>query len=682
MSKKAARPIKCLKYLTVSRRISIMKEENPASLMSMPARMTISFTLLFLAVLLPAARQAQAVTIYPYGIQVLQPRYIINGIRPVTAPQEILLKFRPGVINNQILAVLVRYQLTEISFSPYSGIRRCLLPAQIPINQAIASLRAEPAILYAEPNWLGYAHLIPNDPFWPYQWHLPMMNINAAWDISNGGGVVVAELDTGVSFENFDIYGLAPDLAGTSFVPGYDFVNDDPNPDDDEGHGTHIAGTIAQTTGNGLGCAGAAFGATIMPVKVMDSTGSGTLTDIVDGIYYAANNGAKIINMSLGFGDNPTLVLEDAVNYAYNSGCLIICSAGNAGTNTPNYPASYPVCISVSGVRYDLTLGSYSNYGLDIDLCAPGGDLIVDQNLDGYPDGILQQTHDGTNFTNFGYYMGRGTSWAAANATAVAALVISASGGGLGPADVRSILETTARDLGTAGWDQYFGWGMVDAYAAVNAAVAAAAPAQVLGARIPFTLRSPAAAALLAGAVPWISGNSLVNQQVQLLQGLQQAGQWPLQVNQQVLLQQAMWPQTALSTAAAASRSSQQQGGWGGISSATSSPIALLDASPSLAVAQILGLSDWLFPLSVAGLGSYPNTGSGSLALNSTSSQVQNQSRSSSASQLWGSQGIFPPWPLGYSLAQGSWASNSIFWPLVPGQGLGLIPAQGYARLF
>ncbi|MEW6378003.1 MAG: S8 family serine peptidase [bacterium] len=643
-----------------------MREENSAFLMSPSVRMTISFTLLFLAVLLPATRQSQAAIIYPYGIRILQPRYTINGVRPITAPQEVLIKFRPGVINNQILAVLIRYQLTEISFSPYSGIRRCLLPAQIPINQAVSSLRAEPSILYAEPNWLGYAHLIPNDPFLPYQWHLPMMNINAAWDISIGGGVVVAELDTGVSFENFDIYGLAPDLAGTSFVPGYDFVNDDPNPDDDEGHGTHIAGTIAQTTGNGLGCAGGAFGATIMPVKVMDSTGSGTLTDIVDGIYYAANNGAKIINMSLGFGDNPTLALEDAVNYAYDSGCLLICSAGNAGTNTPNYPASYPACISVSGVRYDLTLGSYSNYGLDIDLCAPGGDLTLDQNLDGYPDGILQQSHDGTNFTNFGFYMGRGTSWAAANVTAVAALVISASGGILAPADVRSILETTARDLGTAGWDEYFGWGLVDAYAAVNAAVAAAASAQVLGARIPFTLRAPATS-LLTAAAPWISANSLANRQWQLQQalqqGIQQAGQWPWQVN-------------------------QQQGGWG-ISSGTSSAAARFEASSSLAAAQILGLSDWLFPLSMTGVGGLTNAGAGSLFLNSAGSQSQNQSRSSSASQLWGSQGIFSPlswsplsWPLGYSAAQSYQAIDSIFWPLAPGQGLALIPAQGYARLF
>ncbi|MCL6584094.1 MAG: S8 family peptidase [bacterium] len=552
---------------------------------SSPAIRPLTLLLLTIPLLLLAAKdQGQAAgLVYPLGIQILPLRYTVNTPRPAIMPQEVLIKFRPGVNNSQILAILSRYQLREVAFSPYSGIRKCLLPAQILINQAISFLQAEPAILYAEPNWVGYSHFIPNDPFLPYQWHLPLINANLAWDISTGAGVVVAVLDTGVAFENFDIYALAPDLAGTSFVPGYDFVNDDPNPDDDEGHGTHIAGTIAQTTNNGLGCAGVAFGVSIMPVKVMDNTGSGTLTDIVDGIYYAANNGAKIINMSLGFGNNPTLALEDAVNYASSSGCLLVCSAGNSGINTPNYPASYPVCISVSGVRYDLTLGSYSNYGPDIDLCAPGGDLTLDQNLDGYPDGILQQTHDGANFKNFGFYMGRGTSWAAACVSGVAALVISASAGALDSAGVRSILETTARDLGAPGWDEYFGWGLVDAYAATAAAAASAAT--VLGVRVPFAPQSVA-------AVPKIS-----------LQGASPTWWlWQQQQTQLGLLMQLSQPQVtglgqirALRWIAPGIRSSQQ-----------SVPVSILAAgetsSPSLPVAQIMGLSDWLFPLMAAPL--------------------------------------------------------------------------------
>jgi len=633
--------------------------------------------LLFLSAVL-SATNGHAAVIYARGIQILQPRYSINAVGLTTAPQEILIKFKQGVVNNQILAVYTRYQLQEISFSPYSGIRRCYILAQIPVIQIINMLRTEPSVLYAEPNLFGYTHFIPNDPFFTYQWHLPMMKATAVWDVTIGSGVVVAVLDTGVAFETFGVYGQAPDLAGTSFVAGYDFVNDDPNPDDDEGHGTHISGTIAQSTGNALGCAGAAFGATIMPVKVMDNTGSGTLTDIVDGIYYAANNGAKIINMSLGFGDNPSVALEDAVNYAYNNGCLLVCSAGNNGTNTPNYPGSYPVCISVSAVRYDLTLGSYSNYGLDVDICAPGGDLNVDQNLDSYPDGILQQTHDGTNFKNFGFYMGRGTSWAAANVSSVAALVLSASGGTLATADLRSILETTARDLGTAGWDQYYGWGMVDAYAAVNAAVAATATAQILGARIPVSPRL-ASVATPQQVYPLISGNSLASYQLAQTQNA-----WA-----QMPQAQNAWAQSALSQNAYLLNAYSQPNqnaitiSWNsplrgsGVYSLTGGQSA---ASPSQTTAQINGLTDRLFPLSTVpaiglyaanSLGTYNSAynniynstynnsyNNGLFTLNSINSQLLNpansqflnsansQLRSSSANQPWGTQqsiqGIFP----------------------------------------
>ncbi|MEW5800661.1 MAG: S8 family peptidase [bacterium] len=690
-----------------------MREENLALSIHnpIPAIIPPAFPVLlfmaFLAVLLSAG-QGRAAVVYPLGIRILQPRYVVNTVRPVSAPQEILLKFKPGVMNNQILAVYTRYQIREVSFSPYSGIRRCFLPAQVPVAQIITLLRAEPAVLYVEPNWFGYAHFIPNDPFFIYQWHLPMMNATAAWDISIGSGVVVAVLDTGVAYENFDVYGQAPDLAGTSFVAGYDFVNNDPNPDDDEGHGTHITGTIAQTTGNGVGCAGAAFGVTIMPVKVMDSTGSGALTDIVDGIYYAANNGAKIINMSLGFGDNPTAALEDAVNYAYNNGCLLVCSAGNNGVNTPNYPASYPACISVSGVRFDLTLGSYSNYGVDIDLCAPGGDLNVDQNYDGAPDGILQQTHDGTNFKSFGYYMGRGTSWAAANVSSVAAMVLSASVGTMTPADVRSILETTARDLGTAGWDEYYGWGMVNAYAAVSAAVSSAATAQVLGYRVPFVPSTvPAAVTQSLAVTPWwglaglggLGGLGVLSG----LAGSLTSSQWLLQA-------QTGWPKAI-----------SQQGVLSGIPYPIPSLIGQTEGSPSAATAQIMGLADWLLPLTLLGqgsvnslVGSYTMGGSGLFTLNSTTGQLMNsissqpaifrQQSSSSANWPLGTQqsiqgiqggiqgiqsiqGIFPSlaWQPGSLISQNlqpldtqlltfqllnSQSFNAGFWPIVPSQSI------------
>ncbi|MGA1796922.1 MAG: S8 family peptidase, partial [bacterium] len=370
---------------------------------------------------------------------------------PRFVPNQIILHFEPGTSVVQILSLYALYGLREVASSPLSGARLVLTSPTPDLQALIVRLNLEPIVRLAEPNLIGQVSFIPNDPYYRYQWHLKAINAENAWNLSTGLGVVVAVLDTGVAFENYDIYAQAPDLSGTRFVAGWDFVNGDANPDDDEGHGTHITGTIAETTNNLYGCAGVAFNATIMPVKVMDNGGNGTLTDIVDGIYFAVNNGADVINMSFGFGNNPTVSLETAVNYAYNNGVTMVCSAGNNSTNLPNYPASYPVCISVSGVRYDLTIGDYSNYGAEIDVCAPGGDLNVDQNLDGYPDGILQQSHDGTSFTTFQLLLGKGTSWAAAHVSGTIALMQSASGGILTPAQVDQILKQTALDLGDPG---------------------------------------------------------------------------------------------------------------------------------------------------------------------------------------------------------------------------------------
>jgi serine protease len=203
-----------------------------------------------------------------------------------------------------------------------------------------------------------------------------------------------------------------------------------------------------------------------MPIKVLDSSGSGYVSDIADGIYYAADNGCQVINMSLG-GNIGSTTLQNAVQYAYNKGVTIVCAAGNAGTSTPQYPAAYSECISVSAVRYDDTITDYSSYGSTIDICAPGGDVSVDQNGDGYGDGVLQQTHADGNPTDFGYYFYEGTSMASPHVAGVAAMVIAAGGGSMSPDDVRAVLEGTATDLGASGWDQYYGHGKVNAYDAV-----------------------------------------------------------------------------------------------------------------------------------------------------------------------------------------------------------------------
>lgn len=337
-------------------------------------------------------------------------------------------------------------------------------------KEAQKDWESNPQVEYAEPNYIARAFFAPNDPFYRYQWHLSNsvyggINIEPAWDRAVGTGVVVAIVDTGVAYENFGKYYLAPDLAGTSFVPGYDFVNKDSHPNDDNGHGTHVAGTVAQKTNNNLGAAGTAFGSSIMPLKVLDKNGAGTYANVANGIIWAADHGAKVINLSLG-GSVPSLTLENAVAYAYGKGVTVVAAAGNDSLSSASYPAAYDAyVIAVGATRYDETLAYYSNYGPSVDLVAPGGDLRVDQNADGYGDGVLQQTFTRGKLNKFGYFFFQGTSMAAPHVSGAAALVI--SNGVLGPDAVRAALQNSAEDLGTPGRDATYGWGLLNASAAV-----------------------------------------------------------------------------------------------------------------------------------------------------------------------------------------------------------------------
>jgi len=402
---------------------------------------------------MPAASQTAGINYTP-GI----PGYV---------SRQLIVMFRPNVPPQEREFVLRRHNCTQIRTSPYAGFTLVALPTLQSVRDTARQFSMEPSVLYAEPNYYRHAHLIPNDPYYNYQWHLPHMHTDWAWDLSTGTGVIVGLVDSGVAYRSAAPYAQAPDLAGTLIIPGWDFVNGDANPDDDCGHGTHMCGSIAQTTNNSLGVAGVAFASTILAVKVMDSAGDVSVADEVDGIYYAVNNGANIINLSLG-GPGVITTEQDAVIYAYGQGVTLFGSSGNIGSSVPEYPASYAECISAGAVQYDSTRPAYSNYGTELDLVTPGGNTSLDQNLDGLADGILQQTHDGIDFTAFAYYMKEGTSSACALASGVAALVLSKSTSILSPLQVKNILESTAIDLGVAGWDQYYGWGEINAYAAVS----------------------------------------------------------------------------------------------------------------------------------------------------------------------------------------------------------------------
>ncbi len=343
--------------------------------------------------------------------------------------------------------------------------------------KVIDALSRNPRVKYAHPDWLVYAFMVPNDPLYsPYQWNLDNpryggIGMEEAWDINNGGSpaVIVAILDTGVAYENYAGFQIAPDLAGNTFAQGYDFINLDSHANDDQGHGTHVAGTVAQATNNGMGVAGIAGNTTIMPVKVLDANGTGSVSTIADGIRFATDNGAQIINMSLGVNAPKRFLraLEDAVKYANAQGVLLVAAAGNDGASSLSFPAAYNEVIAVAATTYNESLATYSNYGSGSELCAPGGNE-QDLNNDGYPDMILQNTFNpnSKDVTDFGYWFFSGTSMAAPHVSGVAALLFAA--GAEDAAQVRSILRSTADDLGAAGYDTKFGYGLINAAAALR----------------------------------------------------------------------------------------------------------------------------------------------------------------------------------------------------------------------
>lgn len=429
-------------------------------------------------------RQLMASDISPTGFGIIPPA--MPQANQARVPGEIVVGFRPGTNAQDIRGIAQAQGLSNLHSLYMGADPRPVQSARVPehaMTRVMDALRKNPKVQYVEPNYSASAFFTPNDPYLGFQWHMQSsstgsVNASAAWDVTNGSGTIVAVLDTGVAYENRSdgtgTYYVAPDLTGTSFVAGYDFINNDPYANDDHSHGTHVAGTIAQSTNNSRGTAGVAYGAALMPVKVLGRDGSGSHTSIAQGIRWAADQGAHVINLSLGSSSGST-TLEDALAYASSKGVTIIAAAGNNGQNAVSYPAAYDAyVIAVSATRFDEALAPYSNYGSSIDLAAPGGDTSVDQNGDGYVDGVLQNTFSPStqNTGDFGYYFFQGTSMAAPHVAGVAALVsaqLIKAKGFADPTSVRNILQSTARDRGATGADPYYGYGIVDAAAAVQA---------------------------------------------------------------------------------------------------------------------------------------------------------------------------------------------------------------------
>lgn len=311
---------------------------------------------------------------------------------------------------------------------------------------------------YIEPNYIYEADAIildggqvPNDPLYGKQWNLRSINVEAAWQETKGSGVTVAVIDTGVT--------RVPDLQKTEFAAGYDFVNDRTLATDDNGHGTHVAGTIAQSTNNDYGVAGIAYEAKVMPLKVLDAYGSGTVADIAEAIKFAADNDADVINMSLGGGGESQL-MKEAIEYAHNKGVVIIAAAGNSNQNAAGYPARYPRVIGVSALDASGEKAPYSNFGAGVDISAPGGSTAGGNEAGG----ILQNTIDAeTGESIFAAF--QGTSMASPHVAGVAALIKAM--GVEEPEQIANVLKESSRAIEQDPLN-HFGSGQLDAAAAVK----------------------------------------------------------------------------------------------------------------------------------------------------------------------------------------------------------------------
>jgi len=386
---------------------------------------------------------------------------------------------------------------TAESDSPRTGVVR--LPRGENIHPVLARLRKTRGVLWAVPDFIARtsAALIPNDTgdgatpggWETLQWNFvgafgvnaPEAWANVAADGRPGGrGVIVAVLDTGVAYANHGRFRRSPDFSRYTFVNGYDFINHNRLPEDRNGHGTFVAGTIAEATDNHYALTGLAFAARIMPIRVLDDQGEGEASTIAEGVRYAVKHGAQIINLSLEFSPGVTAAdipeLIDALRYARRHNVLVVAAAGNEAHTAIAYPARAPEVVAVGATTEHGCLAAYSNDGNGLTLVAPGGG--ADANLPGDPNckpeappgaDIYQMTLTGSSPRRFGLPSGyEGTSMAAPHVAAAAALVIAS--GVLGrrptPAQIVARLRATARKLGGAGDEALYGAGLLDAAAA------------------------------------------------------------------------------------------------------------------------------------------------------------------------------------------------------------------------
>ena len=374
-------------------------------------------------------------------------------------PGEVLLKLQPGLtlstqariahwasasLKPERLNLLLQrwgaYQAEALDLAETYRVRFALARDAA---QLAAILQADPAVIFAEPNYIRQSLRSPNDPNLREQWGLHNIQAPEAWDLTTGKGIIIAVVDTGVSKTHEDLNGQV--------LKGYNALQNDDKTDDDSGHGTAVAGLIAAKTNNGKGIAGICWGCAILPIKVLNSSGSGDDASVARGIRWAADHGARIINLSLG-GQQNSRTLHEAIDYAFRQGAMLVAASGNdrENGNPINYPAAFDHVVAAGSTGNLDTLTGFSSTGDYVDLAAPGVGLW-------------------TTIPGNGYGPPNGTSFSSPYVAGVAGLVLTLRPD-LSSTDVECILEASADDKGAPGKDAEYGWGRLNAFKAVKLA--------------------------------------------------------------------------------------------------------------------------------------------------------------------------------------------------------------------